>query len=992
MSANPDTVTKRPSGVKTSLITLPIPTALLLWCGKILWPWLTEQAESLMTGNWPTFSVGSTEQFLALILLPVVPVLWFVAYFLLNVWREIERDQKIYKVVASKIAAFPAAAWDLCGRWKDTVTGWIGLRLSWISFTRRYLRELPRLRKVLDVRNLVMTQANHLELEDVYIELKAASRTLGRHSAANPVTRELRNERAAIWDHLRVLRSGVALAIIGAPGSGKTTLLKHLMLKYAWNQQGKFRVRSRVPFFIELRKLPKLLGKGNASLPVVLANVLKGEHDLKPLLACMPNDWLSRLLKQGRCLLLCDGLDEVPDVTTRQMVSKWLDDQINHTDWHRNLFLVTARPAGYDSAPLGNVQSLEVQPFDWEDTRSFIQRWYMANRVITMKPGTPKRDIRDLAAQDADSLLKKLRDHTRLGVLTSNPLLLTMVCLMHEMGQLPGSRSQLYKEICEVHLERWRRRIGSDTDGKASQRETWNAEQKLTVLRPLARILMLRGELSVSPGEMDSKRLSTAEMLKFARESLDHIGVAADETSRRAFFTNLHHESGLWLELEPDEWGFAHLSFQEYLCADLWFTNPSMVPDKEEWPLYFEQSWWRECLLLYASKTTDLRPMVRAALEAKTPRSLAFLFALEGETVSIPADLQRQVDAELNKALNSKEIAIFTPAAEAWLLRQQEMGYSRIDERREVGSWVSHAEYQLFLLENDKHDIGLWPLHRIGKWFEDEARAAVAGMRCAAAKRYCNWLDQRFPEWNHRLCGVDVLERQSLLSDGVESTWLDNEGLNISSEQLKSRANILDIDGRLIARADALSITVAVAMELARAPAMAFDIVLDIALARPLFPTRKRVRTLALDHDRAIDLDRAIERKQELELDFELELDRALDRALNQLERNLDDVSIEKWQSAEKLIAKHCEPIKNYKWRVFRPLHRLWHPETTKFDAPLIYRRFLVACFEMIRQLDTRLITSELQPLEDLVRLLIDREEGKAPAWEGIRVIRERRA
>lgn len=32
-----------------------------------------------------------------------------------------------------------------------------------------------------------------------------------------------------------------------------------------------------------------------------------------------------------------------------------------------------------------------------------------------------------------------------------------------------------------------------------------------------------------------------------------------------------------------------------------------------------------------------------------------------------------------------------------------------------------------------------------------------------------------------------------------------------------------------------------------------------------------------------------------------------------------------------------------------------------------------------------------LQQLEDVIRLLIDREEGNVPAWEGIRVIRERR-
>lgn len=1011
-----------------ALLKLSFPAA-WTWCVLQIRPWLVLQAKSWRDGN-GIAAPATGEECLALMGLFVVPVAWFLAYVFVKVWHEIERDQKIYKVTATKIASIPTAARDLMGRWWDAAAGRVGGLFVHLSFTRRYMRELPRLRKYLDLRNLAMTQANHLELEDVYIELKAATRTAKR-PADNPVTRELREHRATIWDHLRVLESGVGYAIIGAPGSGKTTLLKHLMLKYAWNQQWRSRVRSRIPFFVELRKLPKWLGKDNPTLADVIARMLKAEDDLKSLLRGMPANWLLNILKRGRCVLLCDGLDEIPNVKTRKSVSEWLDKQINHSDWRDNLFIVTARPAGYEAAPLEQVQGLEVQPFDWEDTRSFIRRWYQANRVISMRSSTPTRTIRDLAGQDADSLLAKLRDHSRLGVLTSNPLLLTMVCLMHEMGQLPGSRSQLYKEICEVHLERWRRKKSDGTSNTAAKSETWNAEQKLMVLRPLARHLMQRGDVVAGGACNDSKRLSTFEMLTVAKDSLDHIGVALDEKSRMGFFTDLHNDSGLWLEWEKDEWGFAHLSFQEYLCADLWFTKPELSPPEATWASYFESTWWRECLLLYASKTTDLRPLIRKALDARTPRSLAFLFALEAETVTMPADLKARVEEELNVALKSQDPAIFTPAAEAWLLRQQEMGYTRIDQARELGAWVTQAEYQLFLTQDGKREYSRWPLHSIGKWFTGDPRSPASGMVWTAAQNYCDWLNQRFPEFSHRLGAQDSSERIAPQNSDLWVTWLAKGSLSTPSKSLLTRTSPERIErlrdhsrghavtsargadayvylfdlaralARSCSRSRSRSRARALLVDLARDHDLdlAFDLALDLALAL-ILPL-----DLALDPDRAFHLAHAIDRTVAFDLDLDRDLAFAIARAFgvgDVLTFRLDNdrnwlkfKSQAEWEQCENSLQQQAHKFESFTFRrrsqFFGSLFPLWSPKTSVNEIPGVFRRFLLTCFGIIREHNPNGITADYKKLEDLIQLLIDREEGKEPAWEGIRVIRERR-
>src|ERR1044072_3136705 len=69
--------------------------------------------------------------------------------------------------------------------------------------------------------------------------------------------------------------------------------------------------------------------------------------------------------------------------------------------------------------------------------------------------------------------------------LTENPLLLTMIAMVHRYhGALPKSRVELYAEICEVLLGRWRQAKGVS--------DPLSAAQKLGVLRTLAANMMER--------------------------------------------------------------------------------------------------------------------------------------------------------------------------------------------------------------------------------------------------------------------------------------------------------------------------------------------------------------------------------------------------------------------------------------------------------------------------------------------------------------------
>src|SRR6202034_1524310 len=84
-------------------------------------------------------------------------------------------------------------------------------------------------------------------------------------------------------------------------------------------------------------------------------------------------------------------------------------------------------------------------------------RWYLAaERHATGASGrSAGRAVRMRAGESAARLGSLLRESPPLQDLAVNPLLLTMIATAHRYrGALPGSRADLYGEICQVLLSR----------------------------------------------------------------------------------------------------------------------------------------------------------------------------------------------------------------------------------------------------------------------------------------------------------------------------------------------------------------------------------------------------------------------------------------------------------------------------------------------------------------------------------------------------------
>ena len=283
---------------------------------------------------------------------------------------------------------------------------------------------------------------------------------------------------------------------------------------------------------------------------------------------------------RGLGLINANRLDQVASPEARRAVSAWLERHLAAEASRANLFLATSRPGGYQDAPLERARVLQVEPFSPEQSRRFIQCWYLQNEIVSS--GLKETDaVRRRAQEEAEDLLRRLGENPNLYDLSVNPLLLTMLCMVHRYhGALPGSRSQLYGEISQVLLERWRQARGvTDTDGL-------RGEQKLSVLRPLAETYMLAGR----------RELEEREILPRIAQDLQAVGYTKAPLE---FLRAIQSGSGLLLEKEAGVWAWAHKTFQEYLTVEYWLQRPDEARD---WPRFVADEWWREAILLYAAK------------------------------------------------------------------------------------------------------------------------------------------------------------------------------------------------------------------------------------------------------------------------------------------------------------------------------------------------------------------------------------------------------
>ncbi|MBE8998461.1 NACHT domain-containing protein [Nostoc sp. LEGE 12447] len=222
---------------------------------------------------------------------------------------------------------------------------------------------------------------------------------------------------------LEVVQRHSKLMVLGKPGAGKTTFLKYLAMQCI---EGKFQA-NRVPLFITLKDFAEAAKKPDILKFIVqLLSSYGGTH---------ASATVEKLLKQGKTLVLLDGLDEVREEDTKRVLREIRE----FSDlFHTNQFVITCRIAAKEYT-YQSFTEVEMADFDEKQIAIFAQNWFQLTDPVKSK-----------------RFIEKLKENKPIQELASSPLLLTLLCLVFgDSGDFPANRSELYQEGLDVLLKKW---------------------------------------------------------------------------------------------------------------------------------------------------------------------------------------------------------------------------------------------------------------------------------------------------------------------------------------------------------------------------------------------------------------------------------------------------------------------------------------------------------------------------------------------------------
>nr|WP_083467211.1 NACHT domain-containing protein [Kibdelosporangium sp. MJ126-NF4]CEL21995.1 hypothetical protein [Kibdelosporangium sp. MJ126-NF4]CTQ92775.1 hypothetical protein [Kibdelosporangium sp. MJ126-NF4] len=517
-----------------------------------------------------------------------------------------------YEVILFIVGIAGGVLNDLKKRWQTRVADRLDKALNrrFSRFDRRYREYILSDLRTLDVKGLATSGFYTPNLDDVFVDVGLDYRA--PHQVPSGLLDELSatdTSRRSIWDFL-ARKDPAVLAVLGAPGSGKTTLLRHTARRLFANK------RRNVPILLYLRDhVAEIAKEPSVSVATLVTNAL---GDLG---RTEPSGWFTQKLTDGDCVVLLDGLDEVARKQDRQLVADWVERQIKR--FPRNDFVITSRPHGYLATPVNGATALRVQSFTDDQVRAFVRGWYLAVERHINQDGPEAADRK--AESEAEDLLGRLYDAPALADLTVNPLLLTMIANVHRYrGALPGSRADLYSEICQVML--WRRqeakKLPTDLSG----------DKKETLLAALAYTMMQDRVRDLSGKRLHEEVKSTLRRLSRKLTAAEFV---ADVTS-----------NGLLVERESGLYAFAHHTFQEFLAASH-IRDKSLVGTLVD---NVDDLWWRETTLLYTARA-DADAIVGACLESGNVQALSLALDCADQGSELAPELSDELDKLVTDAL-----------------------------------------------------------------------------------------------------------------------------------------------------------------------------------------------------------------------------------------------------------------------------------------------------------------------------------------------------
>jgi HEAT repeat protein len=460
--------------------------------------------------------------------------------------------------------------------------GQVDLRLSEIALEDVFVR------LSLTVEKVVLEQISSEEREPDQHRHGWWGRGEWRDREATRATKESEQQR----ERIVVVQESITLTdaltqnalIVGEPGAGKSTLLRWLAVTFAAGRQqeadrlGAQADADRLPLLVELGRLPERYLQAESRETPDWEKFLPEHIAAQPSFHAIPATLLAAALTAGRGLLLCDGLDEIADLSARRRIADSLAEYARRS---ANRLVLSSRPAGVSGSEGvlgGRFQRITIQRFTPADVQRFFRFWYALDTSLAP----------DEQSRQADAIFAKVKGAPKTLELAGTPLLATLLLLIwRNEGDLPERRVELYERCCRMLIESWE--AHHDVAYTGVLRDIgW--ERHLRLLAPLAYTIHSTEQRTDAP---------LAELAPVLAHALQAEGLAGANATLEAekFLRALSLRSGLLQFLGSDRYGFPHLTFQEYLAARHIAAQPD--PDYIDLVMvHLHEAWWREVHLL----------------------------------------------------------------------------------------------------------------------------------------------------------------------------------------------------------------------------------------------------------------------------------------------------------------------------------------------------------------------------------------------------------
>lgn len=317
------------------------------------------------------------------------------------------------------------------------------------------------------------------------------------------------------------------LMILGKPGAGKSTFLKRVATQC---NQGEF-LADRVPIFITLKDFAE--APQQPGLWQYITNELVENEILNPEMTA------KILLREGRAVVLLDGLDEVRQADNNRVLKEIRDFS---TRFNANHFVITCRIAAKEYT-FEQFTEVEVADFDYQQIQQFVANWFQCQNP-----------------QKALQFIEKLDKNQRITELATNPLLLTLLCLLFgESTNFPANRSELYEQALDVLLRKWDGTRGIERDQVYRQ---LSLKRKEDLLSQIALTTFEQGNYFFKQRQAQQYITDYIQNLSDAPTSPEAL-----ELDSRAILKSIEAQHGLLIERARGIYSFSHLTFHEFFTA-----------------------------------------------------------------------------------------------------------------------------------------------------------------------------------------------------------------------------------------------------------------------------------------------------------------------------------------------------------------------------------------------------------------------------------------